>query len=84
MTAETIAPYGMRQQVTAEQYDSWSTEQCAGITYYWRVEDGSTALPVVHTYVLDPATMTYPATEVFTGIVQAIAPFPVELDLRSI
>src|SRR3954454_1740811 len=26
-----IAPYWMRQQVTAEQYDSWSEEQCAGI-----------------------------------------------------
>ncbi|SQD97239.1 conserved hypothetical protein [Parafrankia sp. Ea1.12] len=26
-----IAPAWMHQQITAEQYDSWSEEQCAGI-----------------------------------------------------
>jgi Uma2 family endonuclease len=56
----------------------------AGIQYYWRVEKAATSLPIVHTYVLDEATDTYRATEVFTGVVKAIAPFPVELDLRSI
>ncbi|GID31232.1 Uma2 family endonuclease [Paractinoplanes brasiliensis] len=31
MTAEMVAPAWMHQQVTAEQYDSWTEEQCAGI-----------------------------------------------------
>jgi Uma2 family endonuclease len=31
MTAEAIAPTWMHELVTAEQYDSWSAEQCAGI-----------------------------------------------------
>lgn len=31
MTAEMVAPAWMRAQVTAEQYDSWSEDQCAGI-----------------------------------------------------
>jgi Uma2 family endonuclease len=55
----------------------------AGIRYYWRVEQATSGLPVVHTYVLDPASQVYRATEVFTGVIKAIAPFPVELDLRS-
>lgn len=31
MAAEMIAPAWMHEQITAEQYDSWSEEQCAGI-----------------------------------------------------
>ncbi|MGX9890273.1 Uma2 family endonuclease [Streptomyces sp. NPDC002276] len=31
MAAEMVAPAWMHEQVTAEQYDSWSKEQCAGI-----------------------------------------------------
>jgi Uma2 family endonuclease len=31
VTAEMVAPAWMHEQVTAEQYDSWSAEQCAGI-----------------------------------------------------
>ncbi|MFG3075868.1 Uma2 family endonuclease [Streptomyces sp. NPDC048225] len=31
MTAEMVAPAWMHQQITAEQYESWSEEQCAGI-----------------------------------------------------
>ncbi len=188
MTAEMIAPYWMHQQVTAEQYDSWSEEQCAGIEivdgivtvtpsasrkhnmlanelavtlkragrprwlastdfdvrlrdvpllnrrpdvvvfraetidimparpdhlclvveivspgsettdrmvkaaeyaqagikYYWRIEDATTDMPSVHTYVLDESIMAYQATDVFAGVIKAIAPFPVELDLRAI
>jgi hypothetical protein len=38
----------------------------------------------VHTYVLDPAAQVYRPTEVFTGVVKAIAPFAVELDLREV
>jgi Uma2 family endonuclease len=188
VTTEMIAPYWMHEQVTAEEYDAWSAEQCAGIEivdgmvvvtpsasirhnrvarmlanafdaaagpdwnadtdfdvrlqdvpllnrrpdvivyrsdaidimparpddirllveivspgsettdrmtkmaeyaraairYYWRVEDVATGLPIVHTYVLDAATHSYQPTEVFAGVIKAVAPFPVELDLRSI
>ncbi|AUY48159.1 Uma2 family endonuclease [Streptomyces sp. CB01881] len=31
MSAEMIAPAWMHRQITSEQYDSWSEEQCAGI-----------------------------------------------------
>ncbi len=31
MTAEMVAPAWMHEQITAEEYDSWSEEQCAGI-----------------------------------------------------
>jgi Uma2 family endonuclease len=31
MTADMVAPAWMHKQITAEQYDSWSEEQCAGI-----------------------------------------------------
>ncbi|MFE9426033.1 Uma2 family endonuclease [Kitasatospora sp. NPDC006697] len=56
----------------------------AGIKYYWRVEQANGPAPEVFTYLLDPATSTYRATEVFTGQVKATAPFPVEVDLTAI
>jgi Uma2 family endonuclease len=31
MSAEMVAPAWMHTQISAEQYDSWSGEQCAGI-----------------------------------------------------
>lgn len=31
MTAEMVAPAWMHTRISAEQYDSWSEEQCAGI-----------------------------------------------------
>ncbi len=31
MTAGMIAPAWMRQWITAEQYESWSEERCAGV-----------------------------------------------------
>ncbi|MGW1841206.1 Uma2 family endonuclease [Streptomyces sp. NPDC001966] len=31
MTAEMVAPAWMHAQISADQYDSWSEEQCAGI-----------------------------------------------------
>jgi hypothetical protein len=58
-----IAPAWMHEPITADQYDSWSEEQRAGIE------------------VVDPATRAYRASELFTGVVQATAPFPVTIDL---
>jgi hypothetical protein len=31
ITAETVAPPWMHEQITAEEYESWSEEQCAGV-----------------------------------------------------
>ena len=188
MTAEMVAPAWMHEQVTAEQYDSWSAEQCAGIeivdgmvvvspsaskrhnrlarllanaldaaagpdwnadtdfdvrlqdvpltnrrpdvvvyradtidvtptrpehvllvaeivspgsettdrvvklnqyaksgiAFYWRIEQAATGVPLVYTYVLDPATRAYRDAEVFAGVVKASAPFPVEVDLGKV
>jgi len=40
-----------------------------------------TGVPLVYTYVLDPAGGTYREGELFTGTVKVAAPFPLELDL---
>ncbi|TLF82523.1 Uma2 family endonuclease [Nocardia cyriacigeorgica] len=56
----------------------------AGIAFYWRVEQAATGVPLVYTYVLDPATMTYRTGEMFTGIVKVTAPFTVDIDLTEI
>lgn len=40
MTAELVVPAWMREQVTAEQYDSWTAAQCVGI----EIVDGMVAV----------------------------------------
>ncbi|MCK9878646.1 Uma2 family endonuclease [Frankia sp. Ag45/Mut15] len=64
--------------VKAEQYAR------AGISYYWRVEQPPAGVPIVHTHVLDPAAGTYRDGEVFTGVVDAVAPFRVMIDLTRL
>ncbi|MEU0372564.1 Uma2 family endonuclease [Streptomyces sp. NPDC006283] len=56
----------------------------AGIPFYWRVEQAATGVPLVYTYVLDPATSVYRDADVFTGVVKAVAPFAVEADLGAL
>lgn len=53
----------------------------AGIPFYRRVEQAATGVPIIHTYVLDPATKVYRDGEMFTGAVKATAPFSVAVDL---
>ncbi|MFF0262981.1 Uma2 family endonuclease [Streptomyces microflavus] len=53
----------------------------AGIPFYWHIEQAATGVPIVHTYVLDPATRAYREGEVFTGAIKAAAPFSVTVDL---
>ncbi|WP_030692570.1 Uma2 family endonuclease [Streptomyces globisporus] len=62
------------------------TDQYAksGIAFYWRVEQAPTGVPLVYTYVLDPAAGVYRDGEVFTGVVKVSAPFTVEFDLGRI
>ncbi len=64
--------------VKADQYAK------AGIEFYWRVEASATEVPIVYTYVLDPARSAYRDGEVFTGVVRARAPFSVEIDLSDV
>ncbi|WP_328439400.1 Uma2 family endonuclease [Nocardia puris] len=56
----------------------------AGIAFYWRVEQAVTGVPLVYTYVLDPATMVYREGEMYTGTVKVTAPFAVEIDLGEV
>ncbi|WP_340558445.1 Uma2 family endonuclease [Streptomyces sp. GSL17-111] len=56
----------------------------AGIPFYWRIEQSATGVPIVYTYVLDPANRAYRDGEVFTGTVKATAPFPVTADLGTL
>ncbi|MDQ0986630.1 Uma2 family endonuclease [Streptomyces sp. V2I9] len=56
----------------------------AGIPFYWRIEQAATGVPIVYTYVLDPATRAYRDGEMFTGTVGAAVPFPVTVDLGVI
>lgn len=56
----------------------------AGIPFYWRVELTPTRIPVVYTYLLDSASRRYRDGEVYTGLVRATVPFPVEVDLSSL
>ncbi|WP_371495973.1 Uma2 family endonuclease [Kitasatospora sp. NBC_00374] len=55
----------------------------AGIPFYWRVEQAPTGVPLVYTYLLDPASGTYRDGDVFAGTVKAVAPFAVEVDLGA-
>ncbi|NEA32085.1 Uma2 family endonuclease [Streptomyces sp. SID13031] len=64
--------------VKADQYAK------AGIAFYWRVEQAATGIPLVYTYVLDPASSSYRDGEVFTGTVKAAVPFLVEIDLGTL
>ncbi|MEV6417443.1 Uma2 family endonuclease [Kribbella sp. NPDC051718] len=56
----------------------------AGIAFYWRVEQAATGVPLVYTYVLDPATGSYRDGDVFTDVVKAAVPFEVEIDLGTL
>jgi Uma2 family endonuclease len=56
----------------------------AGIGFYWRVEHAATGVPLVYTYVLDPAAGAYRDGEVFAGVVKVSAPFAFEADLGKL
>ena len=56
----------------------------AGIAFYWRVEQAATGVPLVYTYVLDPATNTYRTGDMYTAVVATEVPFAVKVDLGKI
>lgn len=80
LVAEVVSPGSETTDriVKADQYAK------AGIVFYWRIEQAAAEVPLVHTYVLDPATGRYQDGEVFTGAVKVTAPFQVEFDLGQI
>lgn len=55
----------------------------SGIPFYWRVELTATRIPVVYACLLDSASRQYRNNVIFTGLVKATVPFPVEVDLSS-
>ncbi|WP_131747743.1 Uma2 family endonuclease [Frankia sp. Cppng1_Ct_nod] len=64
--------------VKADQYAR------AGIAFYWRIEQAATGVPLIYTYLLDPATRAYRDGDVFTAVVKVSAPFPAKIDLGQI
>jgi Uma2 family endonuclease len=64
--------------VKADQYAK------AGIAFYWRVEQAATGVPLVYTFVLDPASGSYRPADLFTGTVKLTAPFALEIDLGEL
>jgi hypothetical protein len=55
----------------------------SGIPFYWRVELTATGIPIVYAYLLDSASRRFWDGEVFTGLVKATVPSPVEIDLSG-
>ncbi|WP_406203358.1 Uma2 family endonuclease [Kitasatospora sp. NBC_01560] len=53
----------------------------AGIRHFWRVESDDEGRPVVHTYELDPATMSYGLTGIHHKQLKLERPFPLDIDL---
>ena len=80
LAAEIVSP-GSETTDRVVKLDQYAR---AGIPFYWRVELTATGIPVVYTYLNDSASRRYRDGEVFTGLVKATVPFPVEIDLSTI
>ncbi len=80
LVAEVVSPGSETTDriVKVEQYAR------AGIAFYWRIEQAAPGVPLIYTYILDPATGSYRTGEMFTGVIEVSAPFPVEIDLGRI
>ncbi|MFJ4838588.1 Uma2 family endonuclease [Streptomyces sp. NPDC088746] len=80
LVAEIVSP-GSETTDRVVKVDQYAK---AGIPFYWRVEQAATGVPIVYTYVLDPATKAYRDGEMFTGAIKAAAPFSVTVDLGAL
>jgi Uma2 family endonuclease len=80
LVVEVVSP-GSETTDRIVKVDQYAT---AGIPFYWRVEQAATGMPIVYTYVLDPAGRAYREGEVFTGVVRTAAPFAVTVDLGTL
>ncbi|MFJ8475176.1 Uma2 family endonuclease [Kitasatospora sp. NPDC094011] len=79
LLVEVVSP-GSETTDRVVKFDQYAK---AGVPFYWRVEQAAGRVPIVHTYLLDEATGTYRAGELFTGLVKAAVPYPVEVDLTG-
>ncbi|MFD5147476.1 Uma2 family endonuclease [Streptomyces sp. NPDC058401] len=80
LVAEVVSP-GSETTDRIVKVDQYAK---SGIAFYWRIEQAATGVPLMYTYVLDPATRAYRDGDVFTGLVKVSAPFPLEVDLGQI
>ncbi|MCF3166811.1 Uma2 family endonuclease [Streptomyces violaceoruber] len=80
LVVEVVSP-GSETTDRIVKFDQYAK---AGIPFYWRVEQAVTGVPIVYTYVLDPATKGYRDGEMFTGAVKASVPFFITVDLGVI
>jgi len=71
LVAEVVSP-GSETTDRIVKVDQYAK---AGIAFYWRIEQAATGVPLVYTYVLDPATKAYRDGDVFMGILKVAAPF---------
>ncbi|MFE4397473.1 MULTISPECIES: hypothetical protein [Streptomycetaceae] len=62
----------------ADRYAQTSTAS------FWRIEQSANGVPLLHPYVLDPASCSYCDADVFTGTIKTTAPFAVEIGLSMI
>jgi Uma2 family endonuclease len=77
LVAEVVSP-GSETTDRIVKVDQYAK---AGIAFYWRIEQAATGVPLIYTYVLDPATRSYRTGDMFIGVVKVSAPFTVEIDL---
>jgi Uma2 family endonuclease len=80
LVAEVVSP-GSETTDRIVKVDQYAK---AGIAFYWRIEQAPTGVPLIYTYILDPATNSYRTGDMFTGVVKACAPFTVEIDLGQL
>ena len=80
LVVEVVSP-GSETTDRIVKVDQYAT---AGIAFYWRVEQATTGVPLIYTYVLDPAARAYRDAGVFAGAITVAAPFQVEVDLGRV
>ncbi|WP_430478389.1 Uma2 family endonuclease [Streptomyces sp. P11-1] len=80
LVVEVVSP-GSETTDRIVKVDQYAT---ASIPFYWRIEQAATGVPIVYTYVLDPASRAYRDGDMFTGTVKTTAPFTVTVDLGAL
>jgi Uma2 family endonuclease len=80
LVAEIVSP-GSETTDRVVKLDQYAR---SGIPFYWRAELTVTGVPVIYSYLLDSAGRRYRHGEVFTGLVKATVPFPIEIDLSRL
>lgn len=56
----------------------------AGITHFWRVEDGGDGKVAVYVFELEPVSKTYAVTGIFHDKIKLTVPFEIDIDLTEI